>query len=79
MVSFAGLRYNRQVVFRLDLPAMNKVSMERVQAYYRAHRRENFAASQRLEGILIDVTQRGNKEPLPTREAVLRKYAAHRR
>ena len=58
---------------------MNKASMECVQAYYRAHRRENFAASQRLEGIFIDVTKRGNREPLPTKEAVLRKYAALRR
>jgi len=58
---------------------MKKVSIERVQAEYRARRRENFAASQRLEGVVIEVTQKGNRNPLPTREAVLRKYAAFRR
>lgn len=58
---------------------MKKISIERVQAEYRAHRRENFAASQRLEGVVIEVAQKGNRNPLPTREAVLRKYAALRR
>lgn len=57
---------------------MKKASLERAQAYYRSHRRENFAASQRLEGIVIDVTRRDNRDPLPTREALHKKYAALR-
>lgn len=57
---------------------MKQPSMDRAQAYYRSHRRENFAASQRLEGIVIDVTRRNNLDPLPTKEALHKKYAALR-
>lgn len=55
---------------------MIKVSMDRVRLYYRSQRRENFAASQRLEGIVSTVTERGNKAPLPNKEELRKKYAA---
>ncbi len=57
---------------------MAKVSMDRIQAYYRTHRRENFAASQRLEGIVTPATTRGDKTPLPTREELRKQYATRR-
>lgn len=57
---------------------MKKPSMDRAQTYYRIHRRENFAASQRLEGIVIDVTRPDNRDPLPSKEALRKKYAALR-
>ena len=57
---------------------MARISMDHVQAYYRLHRRENFAASQRLEGIVIPVTAPGEKPPLPTKEELRKKYAAKR-
>lgn len=55
---------------------MPKISMDRVHAYYRAHRRENFAASQRLEGIVTSATAPGAKTPLPSKEELRKKYAA---
>ena len=55
---------------------MAKISIDRVQAYYRTHRRENFAASQRLKGIFTSATERGDKSPLPTKEELRKKYAA---
>jgi len=57
---------------------MIKASMDRVRAYYLSHRRENFAASQRLEGIVTVVTERGNRAPPPSKEALRKKYAAFR-
>jgi hypothetical protein len=57
---------------------MSKVSTDRVQAYYRAHARENFAASQRLEGIETPATAKGAKTPLPSKEQLRKKYAARR-
>ncbi|MEN4904461.1 YhfG family protein [Luteimonas sp. TWI1437] len=43
--------------------------------WYLHHRRENFAASQRLEGIDTQSTRAHNTSPLPTREQLLKKYA----
>jgi hypothetical protein len=54
---------------------MKKPSMDTVLACYRSHRRENFAASQRLEGILVGVTRRNNPDPLPSKEALRKKHA----
>lgn len=57
---------------------MTKIPTDRLNAYYRMHRRENFAASQRLEGIISSVTTRDDKTPLPTKEDLRKKYAAKR-
>lgn len=54
---------------------MAKVPLDQVQAYYRIHRRENFAASQRLEGIVTPVTERGDTRPLASKEELRKKYA----
>lgn len=54
---------------------MTKEQMDRVLKYYRSHRRENFAASQRLEGIVSPVTEPGNKKPLPSKRELQIKYA----
>ena len=55
---------------------MAKIPMDRLHAYYRMHRRENFAASQRLEGIVSPVTSRDDKSPLPSKEDLRKKYKA---
>lgn len=60
---------------RVEHTQMIKVSMDRVHMYYHSHRRENFAASQRLEGIVSTVTERGNQAPLPNKEELRKKYA----
>lgn len=57
---------------------MTKVPMGRVLAYYRSHRRENFAASQRLEGIFTAATTAAKTTPLPSKEALRKKYSAMR-
>jgi hypothetical protein len=57
---------------------MPKIPMDRIQDYYRAHRRENFAASQRLEGIETPATAKDAKSPLPSKEQLREKYAARR-
>ncbi len=54
---------------------MTKEQMDRVLKYYRSHRRENFAASQRLEGIVSPVTEPGNKRPLPSKRELQIKYS----
>ena len=54
---------------------MKQISMEQVRAYYRSHRRENFAASQRIEGIDCPATASGSREPLPSKEQLRSKYA----
>ncbi|PJA42556.1 MAG: DUF2559 domain-containing protein [Lysobacterales bacterium CG_4_9_14_3_um_filter_62_6] len=56
---------------------MARISLEQIKAHCRRHRRENFAASQRLEGILFAITLPAAKS-LPTREALRKKYAADR-
>ena len=58
---------------------MKQISMERARAYYRSHRRENFAASQRLEGIDSPATASGSHEPLPSKEQLRKKYAVRQR
>ena len=54
---------------------MKQISTERALAYYRSHRRENFAASQRIEGIHSPATRLDCREPLPTKEQLRKKYA----
>ena len=56
---------------------MKKPQPSDAKAYYRAHRRENFAASQRLEGIVTEVTRHDNKTPLPSKAVLRKKYAVH--
>lgn len=52
---------------------MKSSKLEFAQRWYLQHRRENFAASQRLEGITHPVAQ-DTKRPLPTKAELLRKY-----
>lgn len=51
-------------------PAPSKRALE----WYETHRRENFAASQRLEGFHTPLTRTNNNAPLPTRAQLLEKY-----
>lgn len=53
---------------------MKNISLETLRATYRLGRRENFAASQRLEGILTPLTRSGNAAP-PSKAELLKKYA----
>ncbi|VVN77194.1 YhfG family protein [Pseudomonas fluorescens] len=51
---------------------MNKLTFEQKQDHYDSVRRSNYLASLRLEGF--DTTRADTDKPLPSREAVLRKY-----
>lgn len=42
--------------------------------WYLQHRRENFAASQRLEGVTHPVARKGDAVKLPSRAELLKKY-----
>lgn len=57
---------------------MASVPTERAKQWYETHRRENFAASQRLEGIITPATRPGSDTPLPTRAQLLEKYTGRR-
>lgn len=54
---------------------MAKLS-DRVQDYYRLNRQDNFAASQRLEGIELPVTSSNAQRPVLSKEALRKKYSA---
>ncbi|AOS05352.1 YhfG family protein [Xanthomonas oryzae] len=49
---------------------MNKPRLETVIEHYRVTRRDNFAASQRLEGIKTPATVDNDQSPLPSKEAL---------
>lgn len=53
--------------------AMKSTKLESAQRWYLQHRRENFAASQRLEGIVHPVA-RDTSRPLPSKDELLGKY-----
>lgn len=53
---------------------MKTIKLEVARGWYLQHRRGNFAASQRLEGITHPVAERGSTTPLPTRADLLKKY-----
>ncbi|APP81626.1 MULTISPECIES: YhfG family protein [Xanthomonas] len=55
---------------------MKKPRLETVVEHYRATRRDNFAASQRLEGIKTPDTAANNQNPLPSKDALRKKYLA---
>ena len=48
--------------------------LELAHRWYIQHRRENFAASQRLEGIHHPVTAKASGQPVPSRADLLKKY-----
>ena len=54
---------------------MAKVPSDQAQDFYRIHKRENFAASQRLEGINTPATERGDTKRLMSKEELRKKYA----
>jgi len=64
--------YN-SMVFDRRAEAMKTIKMEFAQRWYIQHRRENFAASQRLEGITHPVAKDGTR-PLPSKAELIRKY-----
>lgn len=51
---------------------MRELTFEQKQDHYDSVRRSNYLASLRLEGV--DTTRADADKPLPSREAVLRKY-----
>ncbi|MGB3394786.1 MAG: YhfG family protein [Stenotrophomonas sp.] len=51
---------------------MKKLSAEYLARYYQSTRRENFAASQRLEGIITEATAPKAQAPLGTATLKLR-------
>lgn len=51
---------------------MRELTFEQKQDHYDSVRRSNYLASLRLEGF--DTTRADADKPLPSREAVLRKY-----
>src|SRR3546814_8795658 len=55
------------------IAAMKAIKMEFAQRWYLQHRRENFAASQRLEGITHPVAKDSTR-PLPSKAELIRKY-----
>jgi hypothetical protein len=55
---------------------MKKIPTKQIVALYRSTRRENFAASQRLEGILTESTKAGRTSPMPDKATLKRKYAS---
>lgn len=55
---------------------MKATSPEFARSWYQQHRRENFAASQRLEGVTHPVAGKGSTQPLPTKAELVRKYRA---
>lgn len=57
---------------------MKPTPSEHALQWYRQHRRENFAASQRLENIITPVTRANSSQPLPTRNELLDKYMGRR-
>lgn len=58
---------------------MTPTPSKRALQWHQAHRRENFAASQRLEGIHTPLTRAGNTAPLPTRAELIEKYTGKRK
>src|SRR3546814_19747485 len=52
---------------------MKSIKMEFAQRWYLQHRRENFAASQRLEGITHPVAKDSTR-PLPSKAELIKKY-----
>jgi len=64
--------YN-SMVFDRRVEAMKTIKMEFAQRWYIQHRRENFAASQRLEGIVHPVAKDSTR-PLPSKAELIRKY-----
>ncbi|WP_058358959.1 YhfG family protein [Xanthomonas translucens] len=53
---------------------MKKLKRETLVLHYHVTRRENFAASQRLEGIKTTATAMDNLAPLPSKDALRKKY-----
>ncbi|MCE4372212.1 YhfG family protein [Xanthomonas hortorum] len=58
---------------------MKKPRLETVVEHYRATRRDNFAASQRLEGIKTPATAANSQASLPSKETLRKKYMASSR
>lgn len=67
-----GLVYNRAITIRTRIP-VKKTSIESFRIAYRLARRDNFAASQRLEGILTPATQ-GSPFPTADKTQLRKKY-----
>lgn len=61
------------MVFDRRVEAMRAIKTELAQRWYLQHRRENFAASQRLEGVAHPVAKDSTR-PLPSKAELLRKY-----
>ncbi|MEN1957657.1 YhfG family protein [Luteimonas sp. MJ204] len=53
---------------------MKTIKPETARSWYVQHRRENFAASQRLEGITHPIASKGSTRPLPSKAELLEKY-----
>ena len=53
---------------------MKTTKTETAYHWYLQHRRENFAASQRLEGVTHPVAHKGVASKLPSKAELLRKY-----
>jgi len=68
-------RYNSSA-FIHRVASMKSIKMESAQRWYIQHRRENFAASQRLEGITHPVATNSTR-PLPSKAELIRKYRAN--
>jgi hypothetical protein len=64
------LNYNW--VLNPEVKVMRELTFEQKQDHYDSVRRSNYLASLRLEGF--DTTRADADKPLPSREAVLRKY-----
>lgn len=58
---------------------MTPTPSKRALQWHQAHRRENFMASQRLEGIHTPLTRAGNNASLPTRAELIEKYTGNRK
>ena len=53
---------------------MKTIDLDVARAWYLHHRRANFAASQRLEGVTHPVAAKGAQAPLPSKADLLKKY-----
>lgn len=65
-------RLNYNWLVHGEANVMSELTFEQKQGHYDKIRRSNYLASLRLEGF--DTTRADADKPLPTREAVLRKY-----